>query len=208
MTQHTHTTIYLVRHGEVYNPEEIMYGRIPGYRLSEIGQQQAQAAATYLRDKSLVALFASPQQRAQETAGFIGAEHPSLVVQTDERLNEVHVPYEGRPHAELEAMGWDLYTGNQPPFETPTNVLARMRSFFKEVRAAYAGKSVAAVSHGDIMVFSFLYAKGLDVESIVKRDLPTHGHPERYPVTASVNILTFATDDENEIPGYHYHRPY
>lgn len=206
MTQHT--TIYLVRHGEVFNPEEILYGRIPGYRLSETGQKQAQAAAAYLSDKPLAALFASPQQRAQETAAFIAGEHPSLAVQTDERLNEIHTPFEGRPNAEMEARGWDMYTGNQPPYETPTEILARVRSFYNEIRKAYAGKSVAAVSHGDIVVFSFLYAKGQPVESIIKRDLPVYGLPERYPVTASVNILTFATEDEDEVPGYQYHRPY
>ena len=38
----TTTTVHLVRHGEVHNPERILYGRLPGYRLSARGEQMAQ----------------------------------------------------------------------------------------------------------------------------------------------------------------------
>lgn len=202
------TTIYLVRHGEVHNPDGILYGRIPGYRLSENGQSQAQAAAIYLSDKPLAAIFASPQQRAQETAGFIGQAHPHLAIQTEELLDEVHTPWEGHLLTDMEARGWDLYTGVEPPYESPADILARVRRFYTKVRTEYAGKSVAAVSHGDIVVFSFLYAMRQSVETIIKRDLPSLGLPEPYPVTASVNVITFTTPDDDEIPGYLYHRPY
>ena len=62
------TTIHLVRHGEVHNPDDIYYGRIPGYRLSERGREQAAAAGKFLAKRRLAAIYASPQQRAQETA--------------------------------------------------------------------------------------------------------------------------------------------
>ena len=29
----TTTTVHLVRHGEVHNPERILYGRLPGYQI-------------------------------------------------------------------------------------------------------------------------------------------------------------------------------
>jgi broad specificity phosphatase PhoE len=202
------TTLYLVRHGEVHNPEGVLYGRIPGYRLSEAGRAQAAAAADYLRALPLAALFASPQQRAQETAAFIAGAHPALAIQTDERLNEVLVPHEGQPHSAMEAIRWDIYTGNQPPYETPGEVLARVRDFVAMVRRDHRGRQVAAVTHGDIVVVSFLYAMRQPAEVIVERELMRHGLPERYPVTASVNILTFETDDADEVPAYRYHRPY
>ena len=36
-----HTTVHLVRHGEVYNPKKILYGRMPGYHLSSRGNSMA-----------------------------------------------------------------------------------------------------------------------------------------------------------------------
>ncbi|MBC7763639.1 MAG: histidine phosphatase family protein, partial [Candidatus Saccharibacteria bacterium] len=62
------TLIHLVRHGEVYNPKGILYGRLPGYHLSELGQRMAAAAAGELAGHPITALYASPLQRAQESA--------------------------------------------------------------------------------------------------------------------------------------------
>ena len=61
-------TLHLVRHGEVENPRGVIYGRLPGYNLSERGRRQAAAAARRLRDADLAAVWASPLERAQETA--------------------------------------------------------------------------------------------------------------------------------------------
>ncbi|GAB3402011.1 histidine phosphatase family protein [Schumannella luteola] len=60
--------IHLVRHGEVHNPERVLYGRLPGYRLSELGERMADAAAASHADHPPVRLFASPLQRTQESA--------------------------------------------------------------------------------------------------------------------------------------------
>ncbi|MDT7721991.1 MAG: hypothetical protein QOE94_3002, partial [Mycobacterium sp.] len=65
------TRVHLVRHGEVYNPEGVLYGRLPGFSLSDKGIQQAQAVAESLADRDIVAVIASPLQRAQETAAPI-----------------------------------------------------------------------------------------------------------------------------------------
>ena len=43
------TVVHLLRHGEVYNPTKVLYGRLPGFRLSELGVQMAKAAAAGLR---------------------------------------------------------------------------------------------------------------------------------------------------------------
>ena len=59
------TKVHVLRHGEVHNPEGILYGRLPGYRLSDRGQAQAQAVADALADNDIVAVIASPLQRAQ-----------------------------------------------------------------------------------------------------------------------------------------------
>ncbi|MCY7324722.1 MAG: histidine phosphatase family protein, partial [Microbacteriaceae bacterium] len=60
--------IHLVRHGEVHNPEGVLYGRIPGFHLSELGVAMAASAAQHLVGRPVTALFSSPLQRAQESA--------------------------------------------------------------------------------------------------------------------------------------------
>ena len=81
------TTVHLLRHGEVHNPEGILYGRLPGYRLSDAGARMAQVVADYLAGvqagsapgadpaleaggvrRDVTVVIASPLQRAQETA--------------------------------------------------------------------------------------------------------------------------------------------
>ena len=56
------TTIYLMRHGHVHNPQNILYGRLPGFSLSEMGIGQAQAAGEWLADKPISAIYSSPME--------------------------------------------------------------------------------------------------------------------------------------------------
>ena len=68
------TTIHFIRHGEVHNPDEIYYGRLPGFYLSARGRLQAEATAQVLREQKLDAIFTSPMERAVETAEIIASE--------------------------------------------------------------------------------------------------------------------------------------
>ena len=90
----TQTVVHLLRHGEVHNPDKVLYGRLPGFRLSENGRDQAELVAKALADADLGAVVASPMQRAQETAGPIAAAH-DLRVGTDEGLIEAGNRFEG-----------------------------------------------------------------------------------------------------------------
>ena len=87
--------IHLVRHGEVHNPDGVLYGRIPGYHLSELGHAMAAAAAESLAGHPVVALYASPLQRAQESAQP-WAERFKLPIVTEERIIEPHNWFEGK----------------------------------------------------------------------------------------------------------------
>ena len=58
--------VHLVRHGEVYNPGGILYGRLPGFHLSEEGRLMAKAAAAFLAGRDVVVLRSSPLDRALE----------------------------------------------------------------------------------------------------------------------------------------------
>jgi broad specificity phosphatase PhoE len=207
-------TLYLLRHGEVHNPDNVLYGRLPNFRLSETGREQAIAAGKHLASVELAAMYASPMERAQETAELVLSQHPQeLILQTDERLNECHTPYEGTPSAELIKINFDLYTGNEAPYECPRDLRRRLLNFIAEMRIKHAGESIAAVSHGDLVVAAFMFAKGQDENDIGRtrtqaNRIQSLGLPEIYPATASISKLVYTSDDLDEVPQYHYIRPY
>lgn len=69
------TTIHFVRHGKVENPGHLLYERLPGFHLSEVGVRMAQATAHYIavnpRLNTVSAIYSSPLERTRETAGEI-----------------------------------------------------------------------------------------------------------------------------------------
>lgn len=90
----THTIVHMMRHGEVHNPDGILYGRLPGFHLSAKGRAQAQTVADALADHDIAAVFASPLQRAQETATPIASAH-NLPIITNDELIEADNRFEG-----------------------------------------------------------------------------------------------------------------
>ncbi|WP_460520861.1 histidine phosphatase family protein [Humibacter antri] len=88
--------VHLVRHGEVHNPDGILYGRMSGFHLSELGRTMAQSAADDLvaRDRPVATVIASPLQRTQESAAPI-AQAYGLATETDARLIEGANRFEG-----------------------------------------------------------------------------------------------------------------
>src|SRR6202044_2340550 len=90
----TTAIVHLVRHGEVHNPGRILYGRLPGFQLSEAGRLMAKAAADFLADRDITVLKSSPLQRAVETAEPIAAEF-GLETEIDDRLIEPWNYFEG-----------------------------------------------------------------------------------------------------------------
>jgi broad specificity phosphatase PhoE len=88
------TIVHLVRHGEVENPRQVLYGRLPGYHLSADGRMMAKAAAGFLAGRDVTVLLTSPLERAQETAEPI-AEEFGLTPVIDDRLIEPWNHFEG-----------------------------------------------------------------------------------------------------------------
>ncbi|MGV9825906.1 MULTISPECIES: histidine phosphatase family protein [unclassified Gordonia (in: high G+C Gram-positive bacteria)] len=89
-----HTIVHMMRHGEVHNPDGILYGRLPGFKLSATGRAQAEKVAGVLADHDVTAVFASPLQRAQETASPVAAAH-DLSILTNDQLVEAENVFEG-----------------------------------------------------------------------------------------------------------------
>jgi broad specificity phosphatase PhoE len=89
------TVVHLMRHGEVANPDGVLYGRLAGYHLSEVGRQMADRVAEHLATRDVTHVVASPLERAQETAMPIAKAH-GLDVATDGRLIEAENIFQGK----------------------------------------------------------------------------------------------------------------
>ncbi|MEX2290764.1 MAG: histidine phosphatase family protein [Mycobacteriales bacterium] len=153
MTTALRTTVHLLRHGEVYNPDAVLYGRLPGFRLSEDGLQMARDAAEALQDRDITVVLASPLQRAQETAGPIAAAH-GLPIGTDGRLIESENVFEGKPFgvgdgALRRPEHWPhLRNPFTPSWGEAYNVIARrMLAAAEAARDAALGSEAVCVSH-------------------------------------------------------------
>ena len=142
--------IHLVRHAEVFNPDGILYGRIPGYHLSELGFQMADVAAESLAGHPVTRLYASPLQRAQESAKP-WSERFHLPIHTDERLIEPTNWFEGKRMraAVKHPAAWPkLANPFRPGWGEPyRQVLARMLAVIDDAHAAAESGEVVLVSH-------------------------------------------------------------
>ena len=144
--------IHLVRHGEVFNPDGILYGRIPGYHLSELGHQMAAVAADSLAGRPVTALYASPLQRAQESAAPWSARF-ELPIVTEDRIIEPHNWFEGRkfefPGALKHPSAWPkLINPFKPSWGEPfVSVEARMLAAVEDAWKAADSGEVVMVSH-------------------------------------------------------------
>ncbi|WP_193612920.1 histidine phosphatase family protein [Nocardioides lijunqiniae] len=153
MSQTPDTIVHLMRHGEVYNPEGVLYGRRDGFHLSELGRQMAQKVADTVKDRDIVHLRVSPLERAQETAAPL-ATLRGLDIVTDERIIESTNVFEGKRFGEGDGTlknprNWRyLYNPWKPSWGEPyRDVVVRMMSAVRDAREAAAGHEAVLVSH-------------------------------------------------------------
>lgn len=147
--------IHLVRHGEVHNPDGVLYGRLPGFGLSDLGHRMAAAAADELvrAGRPVTRLIASPLQRAQESAKPI-AEAFSLTIDTDERIIEPTNRFEGLtfefgPAVLRKPKAWPWVRNPFKPSwgEAYESITARMRRAMADAHASVETGDVVLVSH-------------------------------------------------------------
>ncbi|WP_410577299.1 histidine phosphatase family protein [Amycolatopsis sp. lyj-108] len=147
------TIVHLLRHGEVHNPDKILYGRLPGFKLSDRGQRQALTVAEAVAKHDITHVVASPLQRAQETAAPIAAAH-RLDVDTDDRLIEADNQFEGErvavgDGALRQPKHWPkLVNPFRPSWGEPyVEIAHRMLGAIYRARQAAAGHEALCVSH-------------------------------------------------------------
>jgi broad specificity phosphatase PhoE len=147
------TTVHLLRHGEVHNPAKILYGRLPGYRLSDAGLEMAKKAADWFADKDVVHLISSPLERARQTAQPL-ADARGLEVHVDERIIEAGNAFEGLTVAggngvwRVPRHWWKLRNPMRPSWGEPyVEIAARMIAAVEAARDAARGSAAVCVSH-------------------------------------------------------------
>ncbi len=186
------TTVHLVRHGEVHNPEGVLYGRMDGYHLSDLGRQMAQRVADTLADRDVVSVVASPLERAQETAAPIAAAR-GLAVGTDDRVIESGNVFQGKRFGMGDGVlkkpsAWKyLWNPWKPSWGEPyKEVVARMMAAVHDVRDAARGHEAVLVSHQLPIWITRLH--------IEKRSF-VHDPRRRQCTLCSLTSLTFVGDE-------------
>jgi len=187
-----------VRHGEVFNPDGVLYGRLPGFHLSELGKKMAASAASELTGHPITALYASPLLRAQESAQP-WSDAFGLPIQTDDRLIEPTNKFEGGtyefgPKVLLHPKIWPWVANPLKPSwgEPYTDVISRMFAAIDDAWAATETGEVVMVSHQMPIVM---------VQRAVSGQRPFHDPRKRRCTLSSITTLERRGDSFVEV-GY------
>ncbi|WP_062313927.1 histidine phosphatase family protein [Demequina rhizosphaerae] len=146
--------VHVLRHGHVHNPDGVLYGRLPEFRLSDAGQQMAQAVADHLVSSGAEVgrVVASPLLRAQQTAAPVAAAYGVDIV-TDERIIEADNAFAGGPTPTPASLAhprnwWLLRNPFRPSWGEPyKEQAARMHAAIIDAAAANPGSDTVMVSH-------------------------------------------------------------
>ncbi|WP_413102646.1 histidine phosphatase family protein [Streptomyces sp. Inha503] len=185
------TVVHVMRHGEVHNPEGVLYGRLPGYHLSDLGRRMADRVAEHLADRDITYVVASPLERAQETAAPIAKAH-GLDVASDERLIEAANVFQGKTFgvgdgALRKPGNWRHLTNPfRPSWGEPyVDQVVRMMAALGRARDAARGHEAVCVSH-QLPIWI--------ARSFVERRRLWHDPRRRQCTLASLTSFTFRGD--------------
>ncbi len=188
----TRSIVHLLRHGEVHNPEGVLYGRLPGYRLSDRGEKMAQLAADALAGHDIAAVVSSPMERAQQTAEPIAQVHghdieiEPLAIEADNVFEGQRVSV-GDGVLRQPATWRYLWNPFKPSWGEPyDDVAARMRQAVVNTRERAPGRESVLVSHQLPIWIARLDAEGRRL---------WHDPRSRQCNLASLTSLTFDDDD-------------
>ena len=197
----TRTIVHLMRHGEVHNPDGVLYGRLPEYFLSELGHKMAEAAADFLSKNEIIHLVASPLERAQQTAEPL-SKILEVAITTDERVIEADNLFEGRTFGvgdgalRRPANWWKLRNPFRPSWGEPyKDIATRMRAAVADAREAARGHEAVIVSH---QLPVWIARRSFEEKSFV------HDPRKRECALASLTSLTF---DDDHFDGFTYSEP-
>jgi broad specificity phosphatase PhoE len=185
------TTVHLLRHGEVLNPTGVLYGRRPGFMLSDLGLRMAQRVADTISDRDITHIVSSPLERARQTGQPL-ATALGLEIQTDERVIESTNVFEGQTFGVGDGVlrrpsSWrHLWNPFRPSWGEPyKEMVARMMAAVNDARAAAEGHEAVVVSHQLPIWITRLHAENR-----------SYVHDPRRRQCTLCSLTSFTFDDE------------
>jgi broad specificity phosphatase PhoE len=157
-----------VRHARVWNPDGVVYARLPSFHLSDQGRSDAGVLAAALSSAPLAAVFASSLDRAVETAEILAVPH-GIEVQTDERLTEwsFWIRWQGMPWSRIRERDPDLLTAyaEDPDLVTPPLEEAGrlVLAWAAEAEDRYPSGLVLGVTHEAPLATAMLLGAGRSI---------------------------------------------
>ncbi len=185
------TIIHVMRHGEVDNPDGVLYGRLPGFGLTELGYAMAARAAQYLVDSGadIARVISSPLLRAQLTAAPTAAAY-DLSILSDPRLIESDNVFEGLPvntnRAMLANPKYYKYYCNplRPSWGEPyRDIASRMSAALSSALREAWGREALVVSHQNPIVTLTRFVNGQPL---------AHAPKSRHCALASITSFIFS----------------
>lgn len=146
--------LFLFRHGEV-SRSDLFFGQFDN-PLSEVGERQSEAIASFVSELDVAAVYTSDLGRAVE-AGRRIAKRIGLPSQPEPRLREIHLgwadgmvceeAFERDPELREAKSEWLLHRPLTPGGETIGEVAQRVRELRDELLKLHAGRKVVIVAH-------------------------------------------------------------
>ena len=173
--------VHLVRHGEVENPNHLVYADLPGFGLSARGRRQAAWAGRTLASHRIAAVYTSPLDRALETAGEI-ANHHLLACNVVPDLTEWALMnrWRGLPWPDLDRHRpgeLDAYLTNPLQMEFSPETVEELATRVGNTVSALAGnhpdQEIVIVCHQDPIQTASLLLTGRPL-TLLHQDKPRH----------------------------------
>ena len=169
-------SLYLIRHGESEWNRSSRYAGQSDVPLSAIGREQARRVAARLAGESISGVYASPLQRACETAGIIG-QSSNMPVVLEPALAEIHhgaweglTAHQVRAEYAHEYAQWQMqpHTVLMPGGEALTHVAARVSAYLERIHSHSCGGNLVICSHDAVLRVMLLQCLGLGLEHFWK----------------------------------------
>jgi probable phosphoglycerate mutase len=185
--------LIIVRHGE---SEWNKIGRYQGQEdaaLSDLGQRQAKALAGRLQTEKIHAIYASPLQRAANTARAIAEFHPDVPFHTENALLEIHHgDWQGLYSPDVKARygtelrEWQLYPtrSQMPNGESFSNILKRVVDFKERIEADHTGETILLSTHDVVVKILVADALGINMDRINRL----------WITNASISVIEYGND--------------
>ena len=165
------TLILMVRHGQTPTTGKVLPGRAAGLHLAEAGVQQAHAVAERIAELPRVdAIYASPLERARETAAPIGRALQQRVKINKGLLECDFGDWTGEQLSTLmKKPEWSTVQRAPSSFRFPngesfTEMQTRMVTTLDNIRQAHPGGVVVCVSHADPIKAAVAHAMGTHLD--------------------------------------------